>query len=204
MGKVHRSHGGTPTGQPPPAERDGDRDGCGRGAPRPLLRHRLGRVPPRLLGGARTHQPGRAGLRGLQRADRVAGRVRAPPPARDHRTFPTPTGAANFAVTDVLAAGSIELVDPEGPAAPAPDAPVSHDQYNTTIYGLDDRYRGIRGAPPDRVRAIIAFDLPRGNAAAYFPEANALVPLGSVADRSNTPTSKSVVIRLRPRHAPPR
>ena len=21
----------------------------------------------------------------------------------------------------------------------------SHDQYNTTIYGLDDRYRGIRG-----------------------------------------------------------
>jgi len=107
----------------------------------------------------------------------------------------------------------------------------SHDQYNTTIYGLDDRYRGIRGArrivfvsPADleerglvdrqlvdlisewtdgeRIAeefTVIAFDLPRGNAAAYFPEANALVPLGSVADRSNTPTSKSVVIRLRPR-----
>ncbi len=107
----------------------------------------------------------------------------------------------------------------------------SHDQYNTTIYGLDDRYRGIRGArrivfvsPADleerglvdrqlvdlisewtdgeRIAeqfTTIAFDLPRGNAAAYFPEANALVPLDSVADRSNTPTSKSVVIRLRPR-----
>ena len=107
----------------------------------------------------------------------------------------------------------------------------SHDQYNTTIYGLDDRYRGIRGArrivfvsPADleerglvdrqlvdlisewtdgeriaEAFTTIAFDLPRGNAAAYFPEANALVPLDSVADRSNTPTSKSVVIRIRPR-----
>jgi molybdopterin-dependent oxidoreductase alpha subunit len=106
----------------------------------------------------------------------------------------------------------------------------SHDQYNTTIYGLDDRYRGIRGArrivfvsPADleergladrqlvdlisewhdgeriaEAFTIIAFDLPRGNAAAYFPEANGLVPLDSVADKSNTPTSKSIVIRLRP------
>jgi molybdopterin-dependent oxidoreductase alpha subunit len=104
----------------------------------------------------------------------------------------------------------------------------SHDQYNTTIYGLDDRYRGIRGErrvvflnPTDMVERhlhegqivdlvsewedgerrasgfkVVAFDLPRGNAATYFPEANPLVPLGSVADRSNTPTSKSVVIRV--------
>ena len=107
----------------------------------------------------------------------------------------------------------------------------SHDQYNTTIYGLDDRYRGVRAerrvvflnpadmaergvaerqvvdlvsewADGERVaEAFIAvpFDLPRGNAATYFPEANALVPLDSVAERSNTPTSKSVVIRIRPR-----
>ncbi len=107
----------------------------------------------------------------------------------------------------------------------------SHDQYNTTIYGLDDRYRGIRGgrrvvfvAPADLAElgigdrqvvdlvgewhdgervaeafTVVAFDLPRRCAAAYFPEANALVPLDSVADRSNTPTSKSIVIRLRPR-----
>jgi anaerobic selenocysteine-containing dehydrogenase len=107
----------------------------------------------------------------------------------------------------------------------------SHDQYNTTIYGLDDRYRGIRGErrvifvnPTDMVDLhlingqvvdlisewtdgeriapafiVVPFDLPRGNCATYFPEANPLVPLDSVADRSNTPTSKSVIIRIRPR-----
>jgi anaerobic selenocysteine-containing dehydrogenase len=106
----------------------------------------------------------------------------------------------------------------------------SHDQYNTTIYGLDDRYRGIRNErrivfvnPTDvaelglverqvvdlisewhdgeRVASqfiVVPFDLPRGSAATYFPEANALIPLDSVADRSNTPTSKSVVIRIQP------
>ena len=106
----------------------------------------------------------------------------------------------------------------------------SHDQYNTTIYGLDDRYRGVHGerrvvflnstdlaelglverqvvdlisewnGEERLARRFIAvpFDLPRGCAATYFPEANPLVPLGSVADKSNTPTSKSVVIRVVP------
>jgi molybdopterin-dependent oxidoreductase alpha subunit len=105
----------------------------------------------------------------------------------------------------------------------------SHDQYNTTIYGLDDRYRGVRnerrvvfmnrediaalglverqvvdlvsewhdGERVAQAFIVAPFDLPRGCAATYFPEANALVPLDSVADRSNTPTSKSVVIRIR-------
>jgi molybdopterin-dependent oxidoreductase alpha subunit len=107
----------------------------------------------------------------------------------------------------------------------------SHDQYNTTIYGLDDRYRGIRGErrvifmnSADMVERdvverqvvdlisewhdgervgeafiVVPYDVPRGNCATYFPEANVLVPLGSYADRSHTPTSKSVVIRIRPR-----
>jgi molybdopterin-dependent oxidoreductase alpha subunit len=107
----------------------------------------------------------------------------------------------------------------------------SHDQYNTTIYGLDDRYRGIRGErrvifmnatdmverglverqvvdlvgewhDGERVAEafiVVTYDVPRGNCATYFPEANPLVPLDSIADRSNTPTSKSVVIRIRPR-----
>jgi len=106
----------------------------------------------------------------------------------------------------------------------------SHDQYNTTIYGLDDRYRGIRNErrvvfmnPEDiaelglvdrqivdlisewidgeRVAEsfiVVPFSLPRRCAATYFPEANPLVPLDSIADRSRTPTSKSVVIRVRP------
>ncbi len=107
----------------------------------------------------------------------------------------------------------------------------SHDQYNTTIYGLDDRYRGIRGErrvifmnaadmvelglverqvvdlisewhDGERVAEafiVVPYDLPRRNCATYFPEANVLVPLDSYADRSNTPTSKSVVIRVQPR-----
>jgi molybdopterin-dependent oxidoreductase alpha subunit len=104
----------------------------------------------------------------------------------------------------------------------------SHDQYNTTVYGLDDRYRGIRGERrvvlmnADDIAElglverqvvdlislwhgeertvtrfiVVPYDVPRGNCATYFPEANPLVPLGSVAARSNTPTSKSVVIRV--------
>ena len=105
----------------------------------------------------------------------------------------------------------------------------SHDQYNTTVYGPDDRYRGISGgrrvvmvnagdlselgfADGDVVdlvseftdgverRAegfrVVAYDTAKGCAAAYFPETNVLVPLDSTADDSNTPTSKSVVIRL--------
>jgi anaerobic selenocysteine-containing dehydrogenase len=107
----------------------------------------------------------------------------------------------------------------------------SHDQYNTTIYGLDDRYRGVRGErrvifmnsadivergllerqvvdlvgewhDGERVAEafiVVPYDLPRGNCATYFPEANALVPLDSIAERSHTPTSKSIVIRIRRR-----
>jgi molybdopterin-dependent oxidoreductase alpha subunit len=107
----------------------------------------------------------------------------------------------------------------------------SHDQYNTTIYGLDDRYRGIRGErrvvfmnaadmtelglherqvvdlisewhDGERIAEafiVVPYDLPRRNCATYFPEANPLVPLDSYADRSNTPTSKSVIIRIEPR-----
>jgi molybdopterin-dependent oxidoreductase alpha subunit len=110
----------------------------------------------------------------------------------------------------------------------------SHDQFNTTIYGLDDRYRGIfnerrvvflnaedlkeqnlsTGQVVDLVShfegeerlarrfIVVPYKIPRGCAATYFPEANALVPVRSVADKSNTPASKSVVISLRPSDAP--
>lgn len=105
----------------------------------------------------------------------------------------------------------------------------SHDQFNTTVYGPDDRYRGISdarriilvnpedllersikpGTPVDitsfweggtrTVQGFIAlpYEMPRGSAAAYFPEANVLVPIGSQAEGSGTPTSKSVEIDLR-------
>jgi molybdopterin-dependent oxidoreductase alpha subunit len=106
----------------------------------------------------------------------------------------------------------------------------SHDQYNTTIYGLEDRYRGLSGdrrvvlLHRDDLRELgledgqtvditshfrgetrtarrfvaLAYDIPRGCACTYFPEANALVPARQVAHTSNTPASKSVVITLSP------
>ena len=143
---------------------------------------------------------------------------------RDSRTFPTATGKANFTVNDLavlrVPAGALLLQTVR-----------SHDQYNTTIYGLDDRYRGIHQGrrvvfvhPEDiaelglkdaqlvdlvsewsdgvarRAEAfrVVSYATARGCAAAYFPETNVLVPLDSTADTSNTPTSKSIVVRLVP------
>jgi molybdopterin-dependent oxidoreductase alpha subunit len=143
-----------------------------------------------------------------------------PHPPRDARRFPTPSGRARLTVNP------IEVLDAP-PGHLLLQTLRSHDQYNTTIYGLNDRYRGVRGGrrvvlvnPRDldalgladgdvvdlvgpggrrapRFRAT-AYDTPRGCAAAYYPETNVLVPLDSVADRSGTPTSKSVPVMLMP------
>jgi anaerobic selenocysteine-containing dehydrogenase len=43
---------------------------------------------------------------------------------------------------------------------------------------------------------VVPYNLPRGCTATYFPETNVLVPIDSVADRSNTPTSKFVIISV--------
>jgi molybdopterin-dependent oxidoreductase alpha subunit len=144
------------------------------------------------------------------------------PNAVRERRFLTPSGRARFTVFPTprtsLADGQLVMMTIR-----------SHDQFNTTIYGLDDRYRGVHGGrrvvlvnaedltalgfkPGDivdleshfqgetrRARRFVtvAYDIPRRCAATYFPEANALVPLNSLADKSRTPTSKSVVITLR-------
>ena len=61
-----------------------------------------------------------------------------PHPPRDERRFATTTGKANFVVNDLdwvpVPAGRLNLQTMR-----------SHDQYNTNIYGLDDRYRGVKG-----------------------------------------------------------
>ncbi|HKG79600.1 MAG TPA: FdhF/YdeP family oxidoreductase [Pyrinomonadaceae bacterium] len=106
----------------------------------------------------------------------------------------------------------------------------SHDQFNTSVYTLNDRYRGISNGRrvvflnEDDIAAaglrarqvvdlvshfegeeriarrfvIVPYDIPRRCAATYFPETNVLVPVRSVALKSNTPASKSVVISIRP------
>jgi molybdopterin-dependent oxidoreductase alpha subunit len=143
-------------------------------------------------------------------------------------TFKTKTNRANFTVHELprhlLEPGQFMMMTIR-----------SHDQFNTTIYGLDDRYRGILGErrvvllnPADISEAglkeqqvvdlvshfegeerlarrfiVVPYPIPRRCAATYFPEANVLVPIGSVAEKSNTPASKSVVISIRASDEPP-
>lgn len=145
-----------------------------------------------------------------------------PNAVRENR-FETSSGKANFTVSPVpllrLASGQFLLTTLR-----------SHDQFNTTIYGLDDRYRGIyngrrvvfmnpsdiaehgwkqgdrlditshfAGPGGEELRTaprflLAPYDIPRRCVAAYFPEANVLVPIGSVAKMSNTPVSKAVIV----------
>jgi molybdopterin-dependent oxidoreductase alpha subunit len=155
--------------------------------------------------------------------DRVShpGGFALPHPPRDRREFPTGTGRARFTVNPV------DVLDVP-PGHLLLQTVRSHDQFNTTIYGLDDRYRGIRSGRrvvfvnPDDLAAlgiadgeqvdlvsvwtdgerraedfrVVSYATARGCAAAYFPETNVLVPLDSVAKVSNTPASKSIVVRL--------
>ena len=160
----------------------------------------------------------------MNRKVRHRGGFYLPNAARDDN-YATSTGKANFTVSPIapihLAAGQFLLTTLR-----------SHDQYNTTIYGLDDRYRGIfhgrrvilmnrddmeeRGwkqgdmldvtshfmsEGTEELRTAyrvvgVPYEIPRRCAAMYFPEANVLVPIGSVAVKSNTPTSKAVVVTL--------
>jgi hypothetical protein len=56
---------------------------------------------------------------------------------------------------------------------------------------------GVERRRADGFKAV-PYPIPRGCAAAYYPETNVLVPVQSVADGSNQPTSKSIVITLEP------
>jgi molybdopterin-dependent oxidoreductase alpha subunit len=146
------------------------------------------------------------------------------PSGAQTRRFTTPSGKAGFTT---LPLPRMELGDGEFWMMTIR----SHDQFNTTIYGLDDRYRGITAnrrvvlLHPDDIAAeglsvgervdlesrfaeesrrvegfeVVSYDVPRRCAATYYPEANPLVPLGSVADGSNTPTYKSVRIVIQRR-----
>lgn len=139
------------------------------------------------------------------------------------RAWKTSTGRARFIASAVpdqsLPADQLRLMTMR-----------SHDQFNTTIYELDDRYRGVSGTreviflcredlesrgladgdfldleshfDDDRIRVVrrfraVAYDIPRGCAAGYFPELNPLVAVTSFAHRSRTPTSKFIPITVR-------
>lgn len=143
------------------------------------------------------------------------------PNSARERKFPTETSKANFTVS---VAEKVEVNENELLMMTIR----SHDQFNTTIYGMNDRYRGIKDErrvifmnekdmekrglkkldvvdlynfhdSKERVARkflVIPYSIPEQCCATYFPETNVLVPIKSVGDRSNTPTSKSVVIKV--------
>ena len=144
-----------------------------------------------------------------------------PNPPRDSRRFDTKSGRAEFSSHEVDGFqpkhGTFVMMTIR-----------SHDQFNTTIYTNNDRYRGISGSrnvvlmsamDMDKMRLrtgevvglqtvhqgrrlvsegwhVIPYDIPVGSIATYFPESNRLIPIESVADDSNTPTSKSVMVEV--------
>ncbi|MFC0776287.1 FdhF/YdeP family oxidoreductase [Terrimonas alba] len=152
---------------------------------------------------------------------RIAGGFYLPNCNRDGN-FNTHSQKAHFSISNATA---IDLADDELMMMTIR----SHDQFNTTIYGLDDRYRGIynerrvilmnqldmskRGLKKEdvvdlynyydgvervaRKFVVVPYAIPQNCTATYFPEANVLVPISSVAEKSNTPTSKLVIIKIR-------
>ncbi|WP_312995772.1 FdhF/YdeP family oxidoreductase [Leclercia sp.] len=154
---------------------------------------------------------------------RIAGGFRMPLPPTE-RIWPTPTGKAMFSLFD----GVEENLPGEGENVLRLVTLRSHDQYNTTIYALDDRYRGVFGrrdvlfmneadmqqlglehgdrvdittALPDSQQrlndiTLVAYSIAPGTVAAYYPEANVLVPLNYLDKESGTPSYKSVPVRI--------
>ncbi|WP_088141825.1 FdhF/YdeP family oxidoreductase [Achromobacter xylosoxidans] len=155
---------------------------------------------------------------------RVPGGFRMPLPPTE-RKWNTPTGKAMFSVFP----GVRERYEPWPDEVLRLVTIRSHDQYNTTIYGLDDRYRGVFGRrdvlfmhPEDlaaqglehgdlvdietvsptrtlRLAGITAieYNIARGSVAAYYPEANVLVPLDYIDKECGTPSYKSIPVRIR-------
>ena len=155
---------------------------------------------------------------------RIKGGFYLPNNARENNFSPTATGKANFTINEP---SDLQLESNQFIMMTIR----SHDQYNTTIYGLDDRYRGVLNERrviymneddmidqnlnqldlvdikshfngEERVAKgflVVKYDIPKQCTATYFPEANVLVPLKSVAKISNTPASKTVIISIEKR-----
>jgi molybdopterin-dependent oxidoreductase alpha subunit len=146
------------------------------------------------------------------------------------RRWKTASGRAEFRIHAVAADGPVHRARIKEPLALALMTIRSHDQFNTTVYSLNDRYRGIfggrniilmnaddmterkleTGAAVDietvsddgieravRDFQVVEYDIPRGCAAAYFPEATPLMPVGLVSTRTGTPAYKEIPVVVR-------
>lgn len=145
------------------------------------------------------------------------------PPRR--RVWKTPSGKAQFLLFPGLAVDA----DVEDNTMLRLSTIRSHDQFNTTIYSMNDRYRGIyntrmvvfmndedmaeRGLEQEMVvgletlstdgisrrvddLVVIAYPMPRGAIAGYYPELNPLLPLNHHDEISGTPAAKSIPVRV--------
>ncbi|HGW3993610.1 TPA: molybdopterin dinucleotide binding domain-containing protein, partial [Proteus mirabilis] len=154
---------------------------------------------------------------------RIPGGFRMPLPAVE-RVWNTTTGKAMFSVFKGVKENKMVMGDDVLRLVTIR----SHDQYNTTIYALDDRYRGIFGRRDilfmnnvdmiarglnegDKVTietvsenrklqldniTVVSFSIAPGTVAAYYPEANVLVPLDYIDKESGTPSYKAIPVRI--------
>lgn len=161
------------------------------------------------------------GFQNYNQRVRIPGGFTLPNNAREGNFTPTATGKANFSNNKP---SEIILEDHQFLMMTIR----THDQYNTTIYGLNDRYRGVLNERriifmnPDDMQLhglqklekvnlishfndekrhafgflVVPYNIPKQCTATYFPEANVLIPIKSIADISNTPTSKAIVISI--------
>lgn len=153
----------------------------------------------------------------------------ARPLAARERKWNTRTGKANFIAPTQMFAGNAASFGREGVLQLVTLR--SNDQFNTTVYGFDDRFRGVKGtrmvvfmnagdiaalgfqdgafvdlttAMDDAVERtargfrIVPYDIPAGCIGAYFPEANALIPLAHHDKQALTPAYKATPVRLAP------
>ena len=164
------------------------------------------------------------GFKNYNERVRIKGGFYLPNNARENNYASTASGKANFTLNEPsdlkLESNQFIMMTIR-----------THDQYNTTIYGLDDRYRGVLNERrvvfmnkedmkiqnlkqldvvdltshfKDEKRIakgflVVGYNIPKQCTATYFPEANVLVPLKSVAKISNTPASKTVIISIKKR-----
>ncbi|VVE76973.1 FdhF/YdeP family oxidoreductase [Pandoraea sputorum] len=163
------------------------------------------------------------GFDGYNARIRVPGGFRLPLPPTE-RQWTTPSGKAIFSVFK----GVRENYEPWADDVLRLITIRSHDQYNTTIYAMDDRYRGVFGRrdvlfmhPNDLAShglehgdlvdietissgralrlngiTVIEYNIAPGSVAAYYPEANVLVPLDYIDEDSGTPSYKSIPVRV--------
>jgi molybdopterin-dependent oxidoreductase alpha subunit len=143
------------------------------------------------------------------------------------RQWRTPSGRAEFRVHPLPVDTHIQRARRSHPDLLTLMTIRSHDQFNTTVYSSNDRYRGIFGSrrvifmnaadiaardlrdgdsvdieaiAGDGVERVVrgfrvvGYEIPVGNAAAYFPEATPLVSVNLVSTHTATPAYKEIPV----------